>query len=264
MNKSNQKTQDIIFLAHGSPMNAIEENEFTKSLQKLGQEYQDIEGILMVSAHWMTKGTYVTSMNKPKTIHDFFGFPDELFKIQYPAPGSPELAKNISSNISNFSIKQDSTEWGLDHGTWSVLKYVFPKANIPVVQLSLDMTQTPEFHFKLGKELQYLRKQNILIMASGNIVHNLRKISWQITAPPHAWSIEFEKWYKTNLESKNYGELTNSFLKTESGRLSNPTLDHYLPSLYILGASTPEDKLDILFQGIQNSSISMFSFRLRA
>lgn len=251
----------ILFLGHGSPMNAIEDNGFTKKMQNLGQTLPTPKAILVISAHWMTKGTWVTSMQNPRTIHDFYGFPQELFNIQYPAPGSPELASNVQNLVDQPNIGADDNEWGLDHGTWSVLKHLYPKANIPVVQLSLDMSQPPEFHFELGKKLKPLREQGILILGSGNIVHNLRKISWDYNAKPVDWSLEFDEWVKAKTLDRDFLPLVNEATKSEIGRLSIPTPDHYYPFLYILGAAQNNDELHFDIEGIQNGSISMRSFR---
>ena len=250
-----------LFIGHGSPMNAISENTFTHAMQSLSSQIPQPRAILMVSAHWMTRGTWVTHMQNPKTIHDFFGFPQELFDIQYPAPGSPEIAHNIAQQISHPAIHLDDNEWGLDHGTWSVLKHIYPKAHIPVIQLSLDMTQGPSYHFELGQKLKELRQQGILIMGSGNIVHNLKRISWEDQAPAFDWALEFDEWVKQKAEARDFNPLVLQATSTEAGRLSIPTPDHYYPLLYILGAADKKDSLYFDIEGMQNASISMRSFR---
>ncbi len=247
----------VLFLGHGSPMNAIETNSFTQALRHLGEALPTPRAILAISAHWMTRGTWVTHMQKPKTIHDFGGFPQELFDVQYPAPGSPELADLIRTSIQNPTISADDSEWGLDHGTWSVLKHLYPNANIPVVQLSLDMSQPSQFHFELGQKLQTMRQQGILIVGSGNIVHNLRQIRWEPDARTFDWALEFDAWAKQQMEKRNFSALTNDYLKTEAGRMSVPTPDHYYPLLYILGATQANDTLHFDFEGTQHGSISM-------
>lgn len=251
--------QPVLFLGHGSPMNAIQKNSYTDALNKLGHRLMPHrpKSILCISAHWMTNGTYVTSMARPRTIHDFYGFPEELFSIQYPVPGDPELANQITNLIKETKITEDFSDWGIDHGTWAVLRHVFPKADIPVVQLSLDMSQGWEFHYKFGQNLRALREQDVLIIGSGNIVHNLASISWKTTAAALPWAVEFDNWIKEKLIKRNFTEILNSALKTESGRLSLPTTEHFLPLLYVLGASQPAEDVEFLFEEIQNASISM-------
>jgi 4,5-DOPA dioxygenase extradiol len=246
----------VLFLGHGNPMNALAKNKYTEALSKLGKNLPTPKAILCVSAHWMTTGTWITSMDKPKTIHDFYGFPEELYKVQYPVNGSPEWAEKIQKEINESNIQADNNR-GIDHGAWSVLVHMYPEAQIPVMQLSLDMSKPYEFHFKLGEELRKLRSQGILIIASGNIVHNLRKISWDEKAKPDAWAVEFDEWVKNKIESRDFTTLVSDVTKSEAGRLSVPTPDHYLPLLYILGASEKNDKINFEFEGFQNASISM-------
>lgn len=247
----------VLFLGHGSPMNAIQENNFTKTLGSLGNKFPEPKAILCISAHWMTRGTWVTHMDSPKTIHDFYGFPQALFDVEYPAPGSPQFAELIKKTVKDPEVRLDDEAWGLDHGTWSVLRHMYPKANIPVLQLSLDMSNSPEFHFKLGQELAKLREHGVLIVGSGNIVHNLRTIRWEANAPAYDWALEFDEWSKSKLLARDFKALQHDFLKTEAGKLSIPTLDHYLPLLYILGASNTRDELKFEYEEIQNASISM-------
>lgn len=249
----------VLFLGHGSPMNAITDNTFTRTLHQLGQKLPRPEAILCISAHWMTEGTWITHMKNPKTIHDFYGFPQALFDVQYPAPGSPDVSASIQGWITNPPIHLDSEMWGLDHGAWSVLRHLYPKADIPVMQLSLYMEQPPEYHFKLGQELTKLREKGILIVGSGNIVHNLRRISWEESARPYEWAIEFDQWVKEKLEKRDFVPLYKDFIKTEAGRLSVPTPEHYFPFIYTLGAATPDDKITFVYEEIQNASIAMRS-----
>lgn len=255
--KKSDAIMPSVFLGHGSPMNAIETNSFTRTLNSLGKNLPAPTAILCISAHWLTEGTWITEMENPKTIHDFYGFPQQLFDVRYPAPGRPDLARTIQKDISSVQIKSDKTEWGLDHGTWSVLRHLYPKADIPVMQLSLDMTQPPEFHFKLGEELNKLRQKGILIVGSGNIVHNLRRIGREENPAPHDWALEFDDWAKRKLVERDFKALQNDFLKTEAGRLSVPTPDHYLPLLYVIGASHSKDTLKFEYEDIQLGSISM-------
>ena len=253
----------VFFIGHGSPMNALELNPFTEALKNMRPLCPNPKAILCISAHWMTEGTWVTQMKNPKTIHDFYGFPQELFDIQYPAPGNPEIAQAIRDNVDPPHIQGDHEMWGLDHGAWSVLRHIFPEARVPVIQLSLNITKDPLFHFELGKKLQVLRESGILIVASGNIVHNLRKIKWESDAPPYDWALEFDDWIKAHLQNKNFDPLIHDFLKSESGKLSVPTMEHYYPLLYALGAAAKDDQIHFDFEGIQNASISMRTFSLR-
>lgn len=254
---SNNKKMPILFLGHGSPMNAVKDNSFTRTLSRLGRELARPKAILCISAHWMTEGSWVSAMEKPKTIHDFYGFPQELFDIQYPAPGSPRLAKSIQNEILDPKVQLDHEMWGLDHGTWAVLRHMYPECDIPVMQLSLYMAQPPEYHLKLGKELAKLRSQGILIIGSGNIVHNLRKLDWSEDAAAYDWALEFDHWAKEKLLKRDFKSLTSKFLDFEAGKLAVPSMDHYYPLLYILGASSTNDELEFTYEGIQNASISM-------
>ncbi|MGE0764286.1 MAG: 4,5-DOPA dioxygenase extradiol [Bdellovibrionales bacterium] len=246
-----------IFIGHGSPMNAIQDNDYTKALATLGHSLPKPKAILMVSAHWMTAGTWVTHMSAPKTIHDFHGFPPELFDVQYPAAGEPQLAESIHKMIDDPPIYLDESSWGLDHGTWAVLKHLYPAADIPVVQLSLDMTQPPEFHFAMGKRLRALREQDVLVLGSGNIVHNLRKLTWSNPEKVHEWAQAFDTQVKKQLLTRDYQPLLGAILQSENGRLSVPTPDHYYPLLYILGASDDHESLNFVYEGMELGAISM-------
>ncbi|MAE58830.1 MAG: 4,5-DOPA dioxygenase extradiol [Halobacteriovorax sp.] len=254
--------QPVLFLGHGSPMNAIAENNFTKKLNKLAQEIPIPKAILIISAHWETKGSWLTGMEKPKTIHDFYGFPKSLYEVQYPAPGSPELVSKIQREIKTPSIHNDQNQWGLDHGTWSVLRHIYPNANIPIVQLSIDKTKPFEYHYELGQQISFLREQGVLIMGSGNIVHNLKKISWQEDAPIHGWALEFDQWVKKRAQERDFESLVKKATNTKAGQLSIPTPEHYLPLLYVLGAGGKDGDLIFDIEEIQNASIAMRSFRL--
>lgn len=252
----------LLFIGHGSPMNAIRENAYTKKLREVGEEIPRPDYILSVSAHWMKNGTFVTAMDRPKTIHDFKGFPKALYEIEYSALGSPELADKIKRNVKDIMLDYD---WGLDHGTWSILKFMYPKADIPVVQLSLDMTKPPKEHYELGQKLAFLRDENVLILGSGNIAHNLRAFSWEESASVFDWASTFDNWAKDKLLKRDDESLIYHFQDSEEGQLAVPyPFEHYLPILYVLGASTREDELKFVFEGIQNASISMRSFKLTA
>lgn len=252
----------ILFIGHGSPMNAIEVNPYSRALNRLGVELPKPKAILVVSAHWMTSGTWVTEMDFPKTIHDFSGFPPALHEVQYPAPGSPELAQLVRKNVSVPLIQSDLEEWGLDHGTWAVLRHMYPGADIPVVQLSLDLSQGPEYHFNIGQQLSVLRDRGVLILGSGNLVHNLRQIRWGADAQPYEWAIEFDEWLKKKLQDGDFKAVLSEFNSTSAGRLSVPSMEHYYPLAYILGAASDQDELKFEYEELQNGSISMRSFRL--
>lgn len=246
-----------LFIGHGSPMNALEDNRFTQRLASWGQELPRPKAILCVSAHWLSAGTWVTHMEKPRTIHDFYGFPQALFNINYPAPGDPQLAEKIQTLSERPKIQADDTSWGLDHGTWAVLCKMFPEADIPVLQLSIDMSEPPAFHFELGKTLRTLRDQGVLIVGSGNIVHNLRRIDWNNPQKGFDWAIEFDEWAKDRLLKRDFKALTQDFHKTQAGVLSIPTPDHYLPLLYVLGAADEADPLTFEYEGLEMGSLSM-------
>ncbi len=252
----------VLFFGHGSPMNAIAVNPFTKTLNTLGLSLPRPRAILVISAHWMTEGSWITEMPQPKTIHDFYGFPQALFDIQYPAPGSPETAQMIRETIKNSKVHADTEMWGLDHGTWAILRHIYPKADIPVLQLSLHMEKPNAYHIELGKELFKLRDKGLLIIGSGNLVHNLGTIRWEPNAKPYDWAIEFDEWLKTKLQNKDFSSVLNDYHKTQAGKLSIPTMEHYYPLHYILGAADKSDNLKFEYEELQNGSISMRSFSL--
>ena len=205
------------------------------------------------------RGNLVTGMERPKTIHDFGGFPQALFDVIYPAPGSPALAQWVCDLVKEPLIQVDLETWGLDHGTWSILCHLYPRADIPVLQLSLDLMKPGSWHFALGEKLRPLREQGILIMGSGNLVHNLRKIRWEADAEPLAWAVECDEWMKAKILARDFAALVKDPTKSDAGKLSIPTAEHYLPMLYAAGASTPDDQCRFEFEGLQNGSISMRS-----
>jgi 4,5-DOPA dioxygenase extradiol len=254
----------VLFLGHGSPMNAIGDNAYRRSWQDLGAEFgkrvPQPQLILCISAHWLTRGWWLTSMDKPKTIHDFGGFPQELFDQQYPAPGSPAVAKAISSGIKEPSVGLDKDSWGLDHGTWSVLKPMFPKADIPIVQLSMDYGRPPAEHYALGQQLKGLRERGVLIVGSGNIVHNLRATR-RGTAPNQAydWAIDFDSKVAGQMEKGDLGALADFQKFGSVAQLAHPTHEHYLPLLYAAGAVDPKEPLRFFNDSYQSASISMRS-----
>jgi 4,5-DOPA dioxygenase extradiol len=246
-----------IFIGHGSPMNAIQQNAFTQSLGNISKQFPAPKSILVISAHWMTKGSWVTHMAHPRTIHDFYGFPKELFDVSYPSRGNSALAEQIRSKIQMPEIHLDDKNWGLDHGTWSVIRHIYPKANIPIVQLSIDLAMPFEHHFEIGKKLRFLRDEGVWIVGSGNIVHHLGQIKWESGAVPYDWAVEFDGWVKEKLLQRNFGSLIQEVFNMESGRMSVPTTDHYIPLLYVLGASEEKDSLRFVYEKIEHGSISM-------
>jgi 4,5-DOPA dioxygenase extradiol len=223
----------VFFFGHGSPMNAIEQNEFTQGWKNSIKNLPKPNAILCISAHWETKGTFVTAMEKPKTIHDFGGFPQALFDVQYPAPGDLALANDIKSTIKKTTVEHD-LEWGLDHGTWSVLNVIYPEANIPVLQMSIDYTQSAQYHYDLAKELAALRKKGVLIIGSGNIVHNLGMLAWNQPEKGFDWAIEANTKVKNFITTRDHKALINFRDQGPEFKLSIPTPEHYLPLLYVL------------------------------
>lgn len=247
-----------LFVGHGSPMNAIEDNEFSRQWADIGKMIPKPEAILCISAHWETKGTLVTAMEHPKMIYDFAGFPQALYGIKYPARGAPELADIIKTSLHKTPIYSD-LGWGLDHGAWSVLCRMFPDADIPVVQLSLDFSKEPEFHYDLAKELKLLRDKGILILGSGNMVHNLRMMVWQDQA--YDWAVEFDETLKQLILSGDHEAIVH-YRKIESAPLAVPTNEHYLPLLYILALQDKDDKIRFFADKITLGSISMRSLMI--
>jgi 4,5-DOPA dioxygenase extradiol len=247
----------VLFIGHGSPMNAIADNNYTQMLSNLAQKIPRPKVILCISAHWMTEGTWITHQSSPKTIHDFFGFPPELSKIKYAASGSPKWAEKICDELASFNIQLDNELWGYDHGSWSVLRHMYPAANIPLLQLSLNISKPGSHHFILGEQLKVFRDQGVLIIGSGNIVHNLKLIQWQEQAAPLPWAVQFDEWIKKKLLDRDFKGLVSSPNESDAGKLSIPTWEHYYPLLYILGAANSEDRLNFHFEEIHNSAISM-------
>lgn len=249
-----------LFVGHGSPMNAIEKNIWSDQWKKLRQQIPTPQVILSISAHWMSSGAvYTAPQETPETIHDFYGFPEELFRIQYSAPGSPDTVKIIQEMIPNIEL---NTQWGIDHGTWSVLVHLFPEANIPVVQISLDLSQPFEFHYRLGQTLAPLRKEGILIFGTGNIVHNLRAITWEQEYYGLPWAKEFDLFATQKMNQHDHLSLLNPFSHNGAARLAIPTPDHYLPLLYVLAAQSERDHLSYPVEGFSLGSLSMRSVLL--
>ena len=260
-NRISKQTQKLptMFIGHGSPMNAIQANDFTRFLSEGSSILPIPETILVISAHWETRGTKVLKIKNPKTIHDFGGFPEELYKIQYPAPGNLGVADRIVELGRLHQVEADTT-WGLDHGSWTILRHMYPMANIPVLQLSLNQNMTLKEHLDFASELKVLREEGVLILGSGNITHNLRRVVWDESAPPLDWAVEFDEMIKTALIERNRGLLLGEESKYKSlWSIAHPSLDHYLPLLYAYGASDQDEKVRFIFEGMQLGSLSMRS-----
>lgn len=261
-----QSSQRIpaLFLGHGNPMNAIEENQFVDGFRNIAKTLPEIQAILVVSAHWLTRGTAVTAMAQPRTIHDFGGFPQALFEQQYPAPGSPELAKEIIQIISATAVHEDH-EWGLDHGTWTVLKHLYPAANIPVVQFSIDVQLSLAAHFQLAKELNALRSKGVLIIGSGNIVHNLRAVDFRRINDVgfgYDWAQESRKYVNDQILSRNFSALSSLEKAPKALQMAVPTTDHYIPLLYTLGLAENTDEIVLFNDELLAGSLSMTSLKI--
>jgi 4,5-DOPA dioxygenase extradiol len=248
-----------LFVGHGSPTNAIDDSEFSRAWAEMGEALPRPSAILCISAHWETVGTRVTAMESPRTIHDFSGFPQALIDMHYPAPGSPELARLACESLKKTEVRLDQT-WGLDHGTWSVLCRMYPRADIPVVQLSLDRRREPEAHYELARDLRILRNQGVLILGSGNIVHNLRRIVWQDTA--YDWAIEFDQTMRRLVVSGDHDSIVHYRRLGNAARLAVPTNEHFLPLLYILALQEEEDEVAFFAEKVTLGSISMRSLRI--
>jgi 4,5-DOPA dioxygenase extradiol len=250
----------VLFVGHGSPMNAIETNEFSIEWQKLGKSLPKPNAILCISAHWETKGTFVTAMEKPQTIHDFGGFPQALFDVQYPAPGSPELADETKNIVTTTNVGLDE-KWGLDHGAWSVIRVMYPEANIPVIQMSLDYYQSPQYHYDIGKQLAAMRQKGVLIIGSGNMVHNLRAVDWGKPNQGFDWAIEANSKFKKLILDNDHKQLINYRSLGREVELSVPTPEHYLPLLYTLALKTKKDEVSFFNDKSVMGSLSMTSVK---
>jgi 4,5-DOPA dioxygenase extradiol len=259
---SKEEKTPLLFVGHGSPMNAIEENEFSKQWQKLGNELGKPAAILCISAHWETNGTFVTAMERPKTIHDFYGFPNELFRVEYSAPGSPELAGETKEIISRTDVELDN-EWGLDHGTWSVLKHFYPNADVLIVQLSIDHNKPVQWHYELAKEIASLRNKGVLIAGSGNIVHNLRMLDWHNQDNGFDWADIISDKIKSLIKENNHKELINYNMLGREALMAVPTPEHYIPLIYILGLKEKDESISFFNDKIVMGSLSMTSLLIR-
>lgn len=254
----------VLFIGHGSPMNAIEENEFVSSWRNLGKTLPRPNAILVISAHWETKGTQVTAMERPRTIHDFGGFPKALFEVQYPAPGSPALASEVKSIVKTTDILLDQ-KWGLDHGAWSIINRLYPNADIPVIQMSLDHYQTPRYHYDLAKELSSLRHKGVLIIGSGNMVHNLRMVAWDKLndeAYGYDWALEANEKMKQFILSGEHQQMINFRNQGRAFDLAIPSPEHFIPSLYALALKEDDEKVDFFNDKAVAGSLTMTSFKI--
>ena len=251
-----------IFFGHGNPMNALQQNDWTRGWATIGQAIPRPRAVLCVSAHWYLPATLVTANTQPRTIHDFGGFPRELYQVQYNAPGATELVPRVQELLAPLTVEPDHS-WGLDHGTWSVLCHVYPEADVPVVQLSIDETQPPAFHFELGTRLAPLRDENILIVGSGNLIHNLHTYAWgRHTPEPYDWAVRFEDAAKALMFAGEFGPLIDYESLGRDALLSIPTPDHYLPLLYVLGTRRAHDAISFPVQGIDGGSVSMLTIQV--
>ncbi|MEE1899525.1 4,5-DOPA dioxygenase extradiol [Flavobacterium rakeshii] len=254
----------VLFIGHGSPMNGIEDNEFSQTWAKMGKEVTRPKAVIVVSAHWLTRGTHVTAMEEPKTIHDFGGFPQALFDVEYPAKGSPELAKETANLITSTDVGLDH-DWGLDHGTWTVVRHMYPDADIPVLQLSIDYGKPAEYHYNLAKQLSALRKKGVLIIGSGNMVHNLRMIDWRKLNEPNYgfdWAIEMNDIFKQKIQGGDHKALMEYEKLSKSAKLAIPTPDHYYPLMYILGLQDNKDELSFFNDKLVGGSLNMTSVKI--
>jgi 4,5-DOPA dioxygenase extradiol len=252
----------MLFIGHGHPMNALYDNTFTQSLAKIAQNIEKPNAIMVISAHWETRGTFVSVNPQPKTIYDFGRFDDRLFDIKYEPKGHPELAKEVIKTAPDFNIKADES-MGLDHGTWTVLKHIYPKADIPVFQMSIDYTQPPAYHFALAKALKKMREKGVLIVGSGNVVHNLGILDWSnIDAKPYDWAIEFDTIVKQKIDNQDFASLVNYQQFGKAAQMSVPSNDHYLPLLYPLGLMDKNENAKYIYEGYQHGSISMRCFQV--
>jgi 4,5-DOPA dioxygenase extradiol len=254
----------ILFIGHGSPMNGIEDNEFSQTWKKFGKEIPKPKAVLVISAHWLTNGTKITAMENPKTIHDFGGFPKELFEVQYPAKGNPELALATQKLITSSPVELDH-DWGLDHGTWTVVRHMYPNADIPVLQLSIDYNKPAQYHFDLAKQLASLRKKGVLIIGSGNMVHNLRMIAWDKLNENnygYDWAIEMNSIFKDKITSGDFKSLIAYEKLGTAAQLAIPTPDHYFPLLYNLGLQDSADSISFFNDKSVGGSLTMTSVKI--
>jgi len=259
--QSSQK-MPVLFIGHGNPMNAIYDNNFTQSLHKLGKSLEKPNAILVISAHWQTRGTFVSTNPWPPTIYDFSGFDRKLYEVKYEPKGAPELAKELMNTVTSVTIKEDIA-MGLDHGAWTVLKHLYPLADVPVFEMSMDFDKPPSFHYNLGSELSKLREKGVLIIGSGNIVHNLRLLDWNNAyGKPFDWALDFDEFVKNNINNRNFQPLVEYEKYGKAALLSVPSNDHYLPMLYTLGLANEKEPIKYIYEGYEFGSLSMRCFQI--
>lgn len=262
--KEQEQVMPVLFIGHGSPMNGIEDNAFSRRWTQMAKEIPTPAAVVVVSAHWLSKGTRVTAMDFPETIHDFGGFPQALFEVQYTAPGSPALARETASIVRSAKVELDH-DWGLDHGAWTIVRHMYPEANIPVLQLSIDYTKGPQYHYDLAKELHALRKKGVLIIGSGNMVHNLRMVAWDKMDEPgygYDWALNMNETFKQLIGNGNHKPLINYHGFGKEGQLAIPTPEHYIPLLYTLGLKKDKDEVAFFNDKAVAGSLTMTSVKI--
>jgi 4,5-DOPA dioxygenase extradiol len=255
-----EDTLPVLFIGHGSPMNVIADNTYTRDLQKVRKGLPAVKAIVVISAHWLTRGTLITGSARPQQIFDFYGFPEELYRVNYNAPGSPVVAQMLCDLAGDAGMEIDPDR-GIDHAAWVVLRHLYPEQQMPVLELSLDIEKDPSWHYHMGKKLKEARKEGILFIGSGNIVHNLRRIRWEENAEPFPWAVRFDQQVKEALDIGDHQLLIHFDSLGEDAMMAIPTNEHYLPMLYVLGMMDPGEKIKYIHESIQNGSISMRSFR---
>lgn len=264
MLQENGVLMPVLFIGHGSPMNGIEDNDFSRRWKRMAEEIPVPRAVIVVSAHWYTRGTKITAMEFPRTIHDFGGFPQALSEIQYPAPGSPELAREAVSQVHTTRVELDH-DWGLDHGTWTIIRHMYPSADIPVLQLSIDYSKDPQYHYELSRELFHLRKKGVLIIGSGNMVHNLRMVAWDKLNDKnygYDWALQMNETFKHLILEGDHQRLVRYDSLGPEARLSIPTPEHYLPLLYTLGLQNNREDVSFFNDKAVGGSLTMTSVRI--
>lgn len=257
---TNSQKMPVIFVGHGTPMNAIEKNDFTRALRKLGENLPRPEAVLCISAHWLTRGTRVLVSPQPRMIYDMYGFPDELYRIEYSAPGSPQMAIELMNDVKSTEVKADET-WGIDHGNWSVMLHLFPRADIPIFQMSIDYHRPMRYHYELAKQLFRLRKRGVLIIGSGNLTHNLNIVDFSgRDAPVREWAREFDFQIKSCLDAGNHDKIINYKQLGKSAELSVPEPSHFIPLIYAIGLQEENEKISYFYDKIEYGTLSMRSF----
>ncbi len=262
MTDNSEKRMPVLFIGHGSPMNMVLKNSFTENLAKLGKNLPTPRAIMVISAHWLTRGTFIGCMVKPKMIYDFYGFPDELYEIEYPSPGSPSYARSVKESVKKIKVECNES-WGLDHASYAILRHIYPKADIPVFEMSIDYTKPAQHHYDLALGLAPLREKGLLIIGSGNIVHNLGLADfYDMDAEPYEWAVEFDDKVKSYMFDKNHDELIDYQSRGRLASLAVPTNDHYLPMIYTIALQEKSETLKFTHEGFQNASVSMRCFQI--